>query len=144
MTERISRRTFLIAAGAGAVAIAGAAALISSRGDTSAGPSTSAPDAEGVPPGTYERLSAFLTDHDGAHAIGLIRRQDQKASPAELAVALAPGGDPSWWAEVDADGFARHVREASRADFGRGDLAAVNGWRLATTEADLCALWTYR
>ena len=88
-------------------------------------------------------LSNFLTDHDGAAALGRDRLADHDPGGTELIAALAPDDADAgeWFDSVTDEEFAGHIRTRVRSDFANDDTADVSGWILASTEADLCALW---
>lgn len=125
----MSRRAFLVLGGGAALgALVVSAGVILARDDTDV---------------VRDRLSAFLSDHDGARALGLRYLRQAPQSDDELAAAIAPASvDPRMWFEtVNDDEFARHVRGSVRDDFARADVVSVDGWQLAASEARVCGIW---
>jgi hypothetical protein len=92
---------------------------------------------------TAQTIEAFLSDPEAARRLGEDYLRSDPATTPALARAVAPAGvqPDDWFADVGRGAFARRVRGLAADDWKHGRVVVVQGWRLAATEARLCALY---
>jgi hypothetical protein len=95
-------------------------------------------------PGRSQRLTAIFADRRAAAELGLAVWPTLPAATTEDSLIEAILGRHAGLAELLAEGppeaLAAALRRAVDADFAAGRTHLVDGWVLARTEAELCAL----
>jgi hypothetical protein len=85
-----------------------------------------------------EAMLALLPDREGAAKLGALWVQQAHKEPGEILASLQQKLHPS--ADADAAAFRRDLANAIGDDFRSGAVVKLEGWQLARTQAELCAL----
>ena len=90
-----------------------------------------------------ETLLSFIDDRRSAATLGQIwiRADHPHASPAGVVSRLTATLQAEGWSgSKDPAELRLRFNEAVRADYKNGETVAVEGWQIARTQAELCAL----
>ena len=90
-----------------------------------------------------ETLLSFVGDRSSAATLGQswIRADHPHASPAGVVSRLtATLQAQGWTGSRDPAELRERFNQAVRADYKNGETVAVEGWQIARTQAELCAL----
>jgi hypothetical protein len=90
-----------------------------------------------------QTLLSFIDDRRSAAALGQIwiRVDHPHASPAGVVSRLTATLEAQGWSgSKDPAELRQRFNEAVRADYKNGETVAVEGWQIARTQAELCAL----
>jgi hypothetical protein len=102
------------------------------------------PDAgEASSPDVTETLLSFVADRRSAATLGesWIDEDQTHASPSDVVTRLTATLHAQGWSGAnDPAELRQRFNAAVRADYKSGETVTVEGWQLARTQADLCAL----
>jgi hypothetical protein len=90
-----------------------------------------------------ETLLSIIDDRRSAATLGQIwiRADHPHASPAGVVSRLTATLQAQGWSgSKDTAELRQRFNEAVRADYNNGETVAVEGWQIARTQAELCAL----
>jgi hypothetical protein len=107
--------------------LAGAAALMLGPSDVFAASS-----------GQTEAMLALLPDRDAAAKLGSSWVQQERKEPGEVLESLQQR--LRWSPDANAGTFRHNLANAIADDFRSGAVVKVEGWQIARTQAELCAL----
>jgi hypothetical protein len=85
-----------------------------------------------------EALLALLPDRNAAAKIGAAWVEQERNAPAEIFEILQRR--LRWSVETDMTTLRHNLADAIDDDFARGSIVRVEGWQIAKTQAELCAL----
>ena len=85
-----------------------------------------------------EALLALLPDRDAAAKLGARWMQQQHKEPGEILESLQQR--LHWSQDADATTFRHNLANAIADDFRSGAVVKLEGWQVAETQAELCAL----
>lgn len=149
MARRITRRSFLVAAGTAATTATGGFVLGRITA-TSGGPGTPGeqdPAERRTDSPEVAAVRRLFLDSDGPRRLGEVYLAADPFTPARTAGYLPEGFVPSeapsrnaWLGSAARQELAIRTMFLSRRDFDDGQVVDVGGWRIARSTAELCAV----
>ncbi|MDQ7247928.1 hypothetical protein [Dongia sedimenti] len=91
-----------------------------------------------APPTQSEAMLDLLPDRAGAARLGAQWVAQEHTEPREILESLQRR--LRWSADADTDTLRHNLANAIAEDFHSGTVVAVQGWQIARTQAELCAL----
>lgn len=91
-----------------------------------------------APTAETEAMLSLLPDRDAAAKLGASWVEQEHKQPAEIVESLQQR--LRWSTDADDITFRHNLANAISDDFHNGALVKVDGWQLAKTQAELCAL----
>lgn len=148
MARRITRRSFLVAAGAAATTATGGFAL--GRITATSGEPERRPDRDPAERHDAPEVAAvrrLFLDSDGPRHLGGVYLESDASTPAlrpgylpeGFVPSEAPSGD-EWLVSASRREMAIRTMLLARSDFDSGRVVDVGGWRIARSTAELCAV----